>query len=90
MTVLLRLLRFLTPYGGKVAITALSAVGLMACSVTLPYLTGRVIDDVLQEGDRSALAPLVWAVVAVVVVRMGFGVLRRWVSGRSASRSSST
>ena len=82
MRVLLRLLRFLTPYTGKVAVTAISAVGLMACSVTLPYLTGRVIDEVLQKGDRSALAPLVWAVVGVVVVRMGFGVLRRWVSGQ--------
>ncbi len=64
------------------AVTAISAVGLMACSVTLPYLTGRVIDDVLVGGDRSALAPLVWAVVAVAVVRMVFGVLRRWVSGQ--------
>ncbi|MBJ7455621.1 MAG: ABC transporter ATP-binding protein [Thermoleophilia bacterium] len=54
----------------------------MACSVTLPYLTGRVIDDVLRDGDRSALAPLVWAVVGVVVLRMGFGVVRRWVSGQ--------
>ena len=35
----------------------------MACSITLPYLTGRVIDDVLSGGDRSALVPLVWAVV---------------------------
>jgi ABC-type multidrug transport system fused ATPase/permease subunit len=82
LTVLLRLLRFLTPYAGKVAVTAISAVGLMACTVTLPYLTGRVIDDVLEGGDRSALAPLVWAVVAVAVVRMVFGVLRRWVSGQ--------
>ncbi len=82
MRVLLRLLRFLTPYTGKVAVTAISAVGLMACSVTLPYLTGRVIDDVLEGGDRSALAPLVWAVVGVVSVRMIFGVVRRWVSGQ--------
>ena len=64
------------------AVTAISAVGLMACSVTLPYLTGRVIDDVLVDGDRSALAPLVWAVVGVAVLRMGFGVVRRWVSGQ--------
>jgi len=67
---------------GRVAVTAVSAAGLMACSITLPYLTGRVIDDVLEAGDRGALAPLVWAVVAVVVVRMGFGVVRRWVSGQ--------
>ena len=81
MRVLRRLLRFLRPHTGRVAVTALSAAGLMACSVTLPYLTGRVIDDVVRGGDRDALAPLLWLVVAVVVVRMGFGVVRRWVSG---------
>jgi ABC-type multidrug transport system fused ATPase/permease subunit len=54
----------------------------MACSVTLPYLTGRVIDDAVRGGDRGALARLLWLVVAVVVVRMGFGVVRRWVSGQ--------
>ncbi|HET6689343.1 MAG TPA: ABC transporter ATP-binding protein [Miltoncostaeaceae bacterium] len=54
----------------------------MACSVTLPYLTGRVIDDVVRGGDRGALAPLLWLVVAIVVVRMCFGVVRRWVSGQ--------
>ncbi len=64
------------------AVTAIAAAGLMACSVTLPYLTGRVIDDVLGDGDRDALAPLVWAVVAIVLVRMAFGVVRRWVSGQ--------
>jgi ABC-type multidrug transport system fused ATPase/permease subunit len=82
LTILLRLLGFLRPYRGKVAITALCAAGLMACSITLPYLTGRVIDDVLGAGDRAALAPLVWAVVAIALVRMALGVVRRWVSGK--------
>jgi ABC-type multidrug transport system fused ATPase/permease subunit len=82
LAVLLRLLGFLAPYKGKVAITALCAAGLMACSITLPYLTGRVIDDVLGAGDRDALAPLVGAVVLVALVRMGLGLLRRWVSGQ--------
>ena len=82
MQILLRLLTFLRPYRGKVAITAVCAAGLMACSITLPYLTGRVIDQVLGDGDRGALAPLVWAVVGIAVVRMALGVLRRWVSGQ--------
>jgi ATP-binding cassette subfamily B protein len=82
LTILLRLLGFLRPYRGEVALTALCAAGLMACSITLPYLTGRVIDDVLGDGDRAALAPLVWAVVLIALARMGLGVLRRWVSGQ--------
>ena len=82
MAVLLRLLRFLGPYKLQVAVTAASAAGLMACSITLPYLTGRVIDDVLTEGRRDVLAPLIGAVMAVVLARWIFGVVRRWVSGR--------
>lgn len=82
MSVLVRLLGFLRPYSGKVAITAICAAGLMACSITLPYLTGRVIDDSLTAGDRSALAPLVLAVVAVCTVRFALGAVRRWVSGQ--------
>jgi len=82
LAVLLRLLRFLGPYKLQVAVTAASAAGLMACSITLPYLTGRVIDDVLTEGRRDVLAPLIGAVMAVVLARWIFGVVRRWVSGR--------
>ncbi len=82
MAVLFRLLRLLRPHLGKVAITALAAAGLMACSVTLPYLTGRVIDDVLTAGDRDMLAPLIGLIVAIAVLRMILGVVRRWVSGQ--------
>jgi ATP-binding cassette subfamily B protein len=81
VAVLLRLFRFLAPYRVQVAITALSALALMACSITLPYLTGRVIDDVLTAGRRDLLAPLIGALMAVVVARWIFGVIRRWVSG---------
>ena len=54
----------------------------MACSITLPYLTGRVIDDVLNGGDRSALVPLVWTVVGIVLLRAVFNIVRRLVSGQ--------
>ncbi|MFP5452166.1 MAG: ABC transporter ATP-binding protein [Thermoleophilia bacterium] len=81
MTVLVRLLGLLRPHMWKVLITALSAAGLMACSVTLPYLTGRVIDDVLTAGDRDALVPLVAVILLVALVRAGLAVVRRWVSG---------
>jgi ATP-binding cassette subfamily B protein len=81
LPILLRLLRFLRPYRWQVAITAGCAIGLMACSITLPYLTGRVIDDVLQAGDRDPLVPLTLAVVGVGVVRLGFSIVRRWLAG---------
>ena len=76
------MLRFLGPYKGKVAITAASAAGLMASSITLPYLTRLVIDDVLQARDREPLVPLLVAVLAVVAVRFVLGLVRRWTSGQ--------
>jgi ATP-binding cassette subfamily B protein len=77
-----RLLGFLRPYRGQVVLTAASAAGLMACSVTLPYLTRRVIDDVLGDGRRDILLGLCLAVVAVCLVRAAFAITRRWLAGR--------
>lgn len=65
-----------------VILTGLSAAGLMACTVTLPYLTGRVIDDVLRGGDRGALTPLLLAAAVVVAVRFALGMVRRVWAGR--------
>jgi ABC-type multidrug transport system fused ATPase/permease subunit len=82
LTTLIRLLGFLRPYRWQVAVTAATALGLMACSLTLPYLTGRVIDDVLRGGDRNRLLPLCLAVVGVGLLRACFAVTRRLLSGR--------
>jgi len=81
LTILARLLGFLRPYRWQVAVTAATAIGLMACSITLPYLTRLVIDDVLQGGRRDRLLPLCLAVVGVGAVRLVFGVTRRWLAG---------
>ncbi|MEW6581143.1 MAG: ABC transporter ATP-binding protein [Actinomycetota bacterium] len=81
MRTLLRLLGFLRPYRWRVAATLAAALGLMACSITLPYLTRRVIDDVLEGGDRSLLVPLVLAVAGVGAVRFLLGMARRVTSG---------
>ncbi|MCB0874402.1 MAG: ABC transporter ATP-binding protein, partial [Thermoleophilia bacterium] len=82
MTILLRLLGFLRPYRARVILTALFAIGLMACTVTLPYLTGRVIDDVLRSGDRDALPPLLVIIMVVITLRFLLGLARRVVSGQ--------
>ncbi len=81
MTDLWRLLAFLRPYRGLVIVTGLAASGIMVCTLILPYLTGRIIDDVLRHGERGELAPLLWAVFAVAVVRFGLGLVRRQISG---------
>ena len=78
---LLRLLTFLRPYKWSVAITAISALALMACTITLPYLTRRVIDDVLNGQQEDALLPLVLIVIVIGVIRALFAVIRRILAG---------
>lgn len=53
----------------------------MACTITLPYLTRRVIDDVLNGQQEDALLPLVAIVIAVGVIRALFAVIRRILAG---------
>ncbi len=53
----------------------------MACTITLPYLTRRVIDDVLSGRQEDALLPLVVIVVVVGVIRALFAVIRRILAG---------
>ncbi len=53
----------------------------MACTITLPYLTRRVIDDVLNGQQQDALLPLVIAVIVVGVVRAIFALMRRIMAG---------
>jgi ABC-type multidrug transport system fused ATPase/permease subunit len=65
-----------------VVVTALSAAGLMLCTATIPYLTRLVIDDVLTDGQRDMLVPLVCAVIGVGFIRMVLAAIRRLVSGR--------
>ena len=63
------------------AITAISALALMACTITLPYLTRRVIDDVLNGQQEDALLPLVLIVIVIGVIRALFAVIRRILAG---------
>jgi ATP-binding cassette subfamily B protein len=82
LRILVRLLTFLRPYRVRVIITALAAAGLMACSVTLPYLTRLVIDDVLDGGREDLLLPIAAVFVGVVALRFGLGMVRRNLAGQ--------
>jgi len=54
----------------------------MACTITLPYLTRRVIDDVLNGQQQDALLPLVIAVMVVGVIRAILALMRRIMAGQ--------
>jgi ATP-binding cassette subfamily B protein len=78
-----RLLGFLRPYRGQVAASALLAIGSQAAGLTVPYLTGRVIDALPPHGHHLstvyALAGLIVLAGALQGVLMFF---RRWLAGR--------
>ena len=78
-----RLLGFLRPYRAQVIGSTLLAVGAQAAGLTVPYLTGRVIDTVgsAAHDDRRlfTFAALVVAAGAIKGVLMLF---RRWLAGR--------
>jgi ABC-type multidrug transport system fused ATPase/permease subunit len=75
-----RLIGFLRPYrGGVIASFVLAAVA-MGFTVLIPYLVGRTVDDIGDEGAN--LWPLALAVAGAGVLRLVFSVLRRLVAGQ--------
>ena len=73
-----RLLAFLRPYKRGVVWSLLLAALAMVCTVAIPWLTGRAVDQI-SDGDRGGLRTLAIAIVGVAVVRLGLSVMRRLV-----------
>ena len=76
-----RLLGFLRPHRRGVVVSLVLAALAMACTVAIPWLTGRAVDEI-SAGDKDGLRSLAIAVVVVALVRVGLSVVRRLVAGR--------
>jgi ABC-type multidrug transport system fused ATPase/permease subunit len=79
-----RLLGFLRPYRWSLAVSVVLAVGSQAAAVTIAFLTGDALGQVIDGDDRSRLWILAGAVVGVGAVRALFMAGRRLISGRQA------
>jgi len=79
---LLRLISFLRPYRVAIVMTAFFGVGLMACTLILPYITRLVINVVIEAGHRDQLAPLIGWALLVVALRFVLNFFRRIWAGR--------
>src|SRR5919109_2047004 len=75
-----RLLGFLRPYRGGVAVSFVLAAAAMGVGVLIPYLVGRTVDEI--RGGGVDLWPLALAVAGAGVLRLAFSVTRRLVAGR--------
>jgi ABC-type multidrug transport system fused ATPase/permease subunit len=74
-----RLLGFLRPYRGRVALSLVLAAVATGVGALIPFLVGLAVDDVGDGADR--LWPLAGAIVAAGLVRLVFSVARRLVAG---------
>ncbi|HLM08261.1 MAG TPA: ABC transporter ATP-binding protein [Thermoleophilaceae bacterium] len=80
MRIFWRLLGFLRPYRGGVAVSFVLAAAAMGAGVLVPYLVGRTVDEI--RGGGPELWPLAAAVAAAGLLRMAFSISRRLVAGR--------
>jgi len=81
----MRLLGFLKPYRWSVAVSILLAIGSQAAGMSIPWLTGSVI-DLLEKAteDTGRLTLLVGLVAAAGLVKALFLLGRRFIAGRQA------
>jgi ATP-binding cassette, subfamily B, bacterial len=78
-----RLLGFLRPYRGQVILSAVLAIGSQVAVLTIPYLTGRAIDDTRgPRHDRSALLADAGLIVLAGALQGVLMFWRRWLAGR--------
>jgi ABC-type multidrug transport system fused ATPase/permease subunit len=75
-----RLLSFLSPYRRGVVLSFVLAAVAMAMGVVIPFLVGRVVDDVRHGG--TDLWPTSLLILGAGLARLGFSVARRLVAGR--------
>jgi ABC-type multidrug transport system fused ATPase/permease subunit len=75
-----RLLGFLRPYRGGVAVSFVLAAAAMGAGVLIPLLVGRTVDEIRQGG--TDLWPLAIGVAAAGLLRLAFSVSRRLVAGK--------
>jgi ABC-type multidrug transport system fused ATPase/permease subunit len=76
-----RLLTFLRPYKAGVFWSLLLAALAMVCTVAIPWLTGRAVDQI-NDGDKGGLRTIALAIVGMALARLVLSVLRRLVAGR--------
>ncbi len=79
-----RLLGFLRPYRGSLAISSILAVLSQIAGILVPVLTGVVINELEGDPDTRVLALWIAAIVALGLVRGALMYGRRMISGRQA------
>lgn len=73
MTSMKWFLTFLKKYRGKIVLGLIMTTAIAALSIVNPYLSGIIVDDVVQAGNHDLLLPLVACLLGVTLIT---GILR--------------
>jgi ABC-type multidrug transport system fused ATPase/permease subunit len=79
-----RLLGFLRPYKGSLAVSSILAIASQVTGILVPVLTGVVINELDGDQDTERIALVIGAIVVLGLVRGAFMYGRRVISGRQA------
>jgi ATP-binding cassette, subfamily B, bacterial len=79
-----RLLGFLRPYRGSLAVSSALAIGSQIAGIFVPILTGVVINELEGGQDRQVIAFWIGVIIALGFVRAALMIGRRFLSGRQA------
>jgi ATP-binding cassette subfamily B protein len=79
-----RLLGFLRPYRGSLAVSIVLAVGSQAAAVAIAFLTGDALEKAVGSQDQGRLWTIAVAILLVGAARALFMAGRRLISGRQA------
>ncbi|NLJ24413.1 MAG: ABC transporter ATP-binding protein [Firmicutes bacterium] len=76
---LLRLLKYLSPHKGRVAIAILLMLGVSVTTITIPYLAKLLIDDHITVGNTEGLNRIALVMVLLFLSAWVFSYLRGYV-----------
>ena len=79
-----RLMGFLKPYRWSLALSTALAVGAQFSGMTIPWITGKVIDDAIPNENGRLLGLLVGLVVVFGLLKALLMLGRRLIAGRQA------
>ena len=80
-----RLRRYLQPYGGRFAVTALCAAVGTGATIVVPLVTKAVVDGPLASSDRVGLYALGLLALGLGIVEAVLMFVRRWVVSRATN-----
>lgn len=77
-------MRYVRPYKFRFILGIIFVLGVSACNMVNPKLSGRIIDEVMKQGNKEVLVPILITMICVVllksVIRYGYQFFFEYIS----------